>query len=650
MTEEYKKQLLDYLTGEFTTTSPTTDEIFAEEVNINRNLWKNFVPTQYNNFRFEGMVAPDETTTSIGVLYGGYLDYNNNSHGIIILFDSNFIPIKTIYQYSSGTPLRYIQYMKQAEDGTFYFIDDAAFTYTQNQQTITSQKRFVMVNNFTIPNNLTEDYEITLRRSYIFSGNYVNFYCKNMFKNPNSSHYIFFGDFADTASPYYYRNLKIIGLKVNVGEANEWTMYANMTSRVFGSAFALFDENDNVMFRCLNSSTLVSSTTVDCTSKTYTGAVQTSSISSFSFHPYVDDLFYKKQSVFLSMNEVYFVQNNQRWGTSGTLTAKYIGLYKYDFTTNQTTKIYEKSLGNYDFSDIEAIYIDKCNTDIYIQYINNIDSSGNEPKADYYFQRLVNDIWNPILIAEQEYFKFAQRTMFIKNNFNLLQVYLYATNPRSASWFQYLIKENYNSLNYNGESYIDYNAFKAKQGTIYSNGSLVFARNLYNQTIYNNVVNSTIVVPNSYLNDMMLTQNNLLSETNFTMITQNQTYTKNIYETLYVNYINTYNVINQDTNTLYPYAAAYVTENINSGIQQDYENGFIGKLKINTNSTPRYITLTWENVSDTIRKATANIYVSQEIISIDFVSDSETMVYSSIDGSTLEVGKTYTLTQYLTIE
>ena len=650
MTEDYKKTLLDYLTGVLTQTSPTTDEIFEEETNINRNLWSSFLPNHWDNFRFEGMVAPNETTSSLGVLYGGYID-NNVVNGIIILFDNDFVPIKAIYKYSSGTPLRYIQYMKQAEDGTFYFVDDTAFTYNQNQQVVTSQKRFVMVNNFTVQNTLTNDYEVALRRSFIFSGNYVNFYCKNMFKNPNSSHYIFFGAAADTnVASYDYRYLKIIGLKVNVGEANEWTLYANAQSRIFGSAFALFDENDNVMFRCLNCSSLNSSTSIDCTSKTYTGTVQTNSIATFNFNPYVDEFYFKKQSVFLSMNEVYFVQNNQHWGTSGTPNAKYIGLYKYNFTNSTLTTIFEKSLGSYVYCNLEAMYIDRCNTDIYVQYANNVDSSGSEPVADYYFQRLVNDIWQPILIAEQKYFRYNQRTIFIKNNFNLLQIYLYATNPRGQSWFQYLIKENYNSLNYNGESYIDYNSLKAKQGTIYSNNSLVFARNLYNQTIYNNMVNSTVVVPNSYLNDILLNQNNLLSETNLSMVEQNQTYTKNIYETLYLNFINTYKVINQDTNTLYPYAGAYVAENITTGTQTTYDNGYVGKIKINTNSTPRYLTLTWENVSDTIRKATATIYVSQEIISIDFVSDDETMIYNSIDASELEVGKTYTLTQYLTIE
>ena len=650
MTEDYKKNILNYITNMVNQTAPTTDEIFAYQESIDRSKWLSFLPSGWNNFRYEGMVAADETTTGLGVLYGGYLDEDNNVRGIITLFNNDFEPVKTLYEYSSGTPLRYIQYMKQAEDGTFYFIDDTAFSYTQGEQVITSQKRFVMVNNFTIQNNLTNDYEVNLRTSYVFRGNYVNFYCKNMFKNPNSSHYIFFGDGADSTSPAYsYRYLKIIGLKVNVGQANQWTLYTNSQYKLFGSAFALFDDNDNVMFRCLNTDLMSTSRAIECTSKTYTGNVGTSSIAIFDFRPFIDDTYYKKQSVFLSMDEVYFVQNNQIWGVTGTPEAKYIGLYKYTFSTDKLTTIYEKSLGSYDHCNLEAIYIDKCGTDIYVQYNTNIIGSPTN-KADYYFQRLVNDTWNPILIAEDACFVYNQRTIFIKPNFNLLQVYLYATNPRVQTWFQYLIKEDYNVLNYNGEPYIDYNSTIPYKAEIYSNNSLVFARNLYNLTTNANQSNATVVVPNSYLNGIDLTSKNLLSETNSEMVIDTNTTTKNIYETLYLNFINTTNVINEDTNTNYPLAAAYITENINTGTQQNCETTTVGKIRLNKDGSSETREIYWETIDDTHKQTTIGITMTESVLSIDFISNDETTIYSTIDTSNLEVGNTYNITQSLRIE
>lgn len=651
MSDDYKKDILNYITNMVKQTEPTTEEIFAYQDSIDRSVWKPYLPTAWVDFRYEGMVAPDETTTGLGVLYGGYIDADNNVKGIITLFDENFEPVKTIYEYSSGTPLRYIQYMKQAEDGTFYFIDDTAFSFSQRQQALTSQKRFVMVNNFTIPNSLTNDYEVNLRTSYIFSGDYVNFYCKNMFKNPNSSHYIFFGDGVDSSSPFYdYRYLKIFSLKINVGQPNEWTMYANLQQKFFGSAFALFDSDDNVMFRCANTSTLNTSRAIECTSKTYTGNVQTNAIATFDFHPYVDDYSYKKQSVFLSMDEVYFVQNNQRWGNSGSIEAKYIGLYKYKFSTNTLTTIYEKLLGNYDFSNIEAIYIDRCDTDIYIQYNNNIVSEGSRT-ADYYFQRLVNGTWNPILIGETIPFVRDQRTIFVKSNFNLLQVYLYAINPRSATWFQYLIKENYNVLNYNGEPYTDYNSTIPKQARVYNQTRLMFSRNLYNLTINDNQSNATVVVPNSYLNGIDLTYQNLFSETNTGLIYNANTITKNIYETLFLNFITTLNVKDTDTNTNYPTTASYITTNVNTGTQTNCENTFLGKARINfSGGSSRVQTINWDVIDDFNKQTSFALYIAEPISTIDLISDDELVTYMTIDASTMEVNKTYLVTQKLGIE
>ena len=624
MTEDYKKNILDYITNMMNKTSETTEEIFKEQKSIDRDVWLDYIPKVWKNFRYEGMVAPNETTTGLGVLYGGYIDADNNVYGIITLFDNDFKPVKTIYEYSSGTKLRYIQYMKQAEDGTFYFIDDEAFTYSQNEEALTSQKRFVMVNNFTAVNQVTNDYQINLRTSYILQGNYANFYCKNMYKNPNSSHYIFFGLGADdTSAIFSYRYLKIFSLKIEVGSANEWKMFANKELSIFGSAIAQFDADDNVSFRCLISSTKASSRTIDCISKTYTGNVATNSIAEFDFSPFIDDNNYKKQSVFLSMDEVCFVQNNQRWGVSGIPEDKYIGLYKYNFNTEKLTTIYEKSLGNFDFSNIEAIYIDKCGTDIYIQFNNNISSE----KSDYYFQRLINDEWNPILIGTQQNFVYDRRTIFIKSNYNLLQVYLYATNPQQQFWYQYLIKENYNSLNYNGEPYIDYNSMLSKQAEIYSNNSLVFARNLYNKTINENITNSTVVVPNSYLNNINLDSQNLFSETNLELVTNNNTITKNIYETLYLNFINTINVINEDTKVIYSNTASYINKNINTGTQNNCESSAIEKIRINYQSSSVVKNITWTKIDDVHKQTDFALKINEPIINIDFISNDELKTY-----------------------
>lgn len=652
MTDENKINILNYITGNYQTTNPDNQEVFLEQNVIDKSKWISFLPSDWNNFRFEGMVAPNESITNIGVLYGGYIDTNNQVKGIIILFDTNFIPIKTIYKYDSGTDLRYIQYMKQADDGTFYFIDDSAFSFAQKEQVITSQKRFAMVNNFTLKNQLTNDYEVHLRTSYILNGSYVNFYCKNMYKDPNSSHYIFFGAGADNSANHTYSIIKIFGLKINVGAANEWTMYVFDPDKIYGSSIATFN-GDNVRFRCIATDNTLSNKNLILYSKNYTGNVSISVFLSFgNYKPYIDSLTYKKQSVFLDYDNVYFVQNNQNWGVSGTIQAKYIGLYKYNFTNSQLTTIYEKNLGNYDYCNIEAIYIDRCNADIYIQYNTNIDTSGSPIKADYYFQRLVNDTWSPIKIAEQTYFERNFRSIFIKANYNLLQAYLYGVNPRIVSaWFYYQIKEDYNSSNYNSTEYNDYNSMIGTKGEIYSNNSIVFARNLYNRTSWNNTTTSTMQIPNGYLNDIVLQPKKLLSYSNNTIVNDTEELVKNTYENVLLNFVDSITVLDEDTNILYPDAATYINTGINTGTQSNSEDMQISKVRVNYENGSVIQPITWADIPGENAKQTSfSLYISSPLTSIDFISGDESFIFLTKEYNNYTVGNIYTITQKIRVE
>ena len=651
MTEENKINILNYLLGGIEPTSSDDNEIFLEQEDIPLEKWNSFLPNGWRDFRFEGMVAPNERTTPLGVLYGGYIGLDNNVYGIIILVDQNFAPVQTIYEYDSGTKLRYIQYMKQAEDGTFYFIDDTSFTYQQLEASTTSQKRFVMVNNFTLTN--TGTYSIHLRTSYILSGEYTSFYCKNMYKDPTSSHYIFFGSaatFYSSTNIWSYRKLKIWGLKINVGSANEWTMYVNQDERTFGSAIATFEE-ENVRYRCLSTNNLAASKDLVLFSKTYTGTPTSSVMLTFqNYKPRIDDTYYKKQSVFLDYDNVYFVLNNQRWGIRGTLEPKHIGLYKYNIPNSQLTTIYEKSLGNYDFSNLEAIYIDRCNTDIYVQYNANIDTENNT--ADYYFQRIVNDTWSPILIGEQEYFVYDRRSLFVKANYNLLQIYLYQINPQRRLWYLHVIKEDYNVLNYNGIPYTDYDSTISHKGEIYSDNRLVFARNLYDKTSYQNTTTSTIQIPNSYLNDIVLTPKNLMSVNNNIMNNDTSELTKNVYENVLLNFVNSINVIDEDTGETYPEASTYINTNLNIGTQLNQEGSMLGKVRLNYEEGSLIQTILWEDIStdNLIAKQTSfSVYVSSPIVSVDFLNYDETFIYLTKNYD-FEIGRTYTMSQKIRIE
>ena len=78
------------------------------------------------------------------------------------------------------------------------------------------------------------------------------------------------------------------------------------------------------------------------------------------------------------------------------------------------------------------------------------------------------------------------------------------------------------------------------------NNNVIFARNLYNKTISDRVTQSTIEIPNNYLNDVMIARQHLISETNSIMVDTHNIITKNIYETLFINFINTLQMINKN--------------------------------------------------------------------------------------------------------
>lgn len=204
---------------------------------------------------------------------------------------------------------------------------------------------------------------------------------------------------------------------------------------------------------------------------------------------------------------------------------------------------------------------------------------------------------------------------------------------------------DYNPNNYNGESYSNYNSLIAHKGTLYNNGNLIFSRNLYNKTILNNTTTSTLQIPSSMLNDTNIEQENLVSETNLSMVNNQSTITKNIYEMLLINFINTINVIDEDTTTNYPTTANYVNTNINTGTQSNYEDTQCSKYRINyTDTTTSISTLNWSSIDRFNKQTIISIYVDKAISSIDLISSDETTIYLNIPIEAT-VGQYYTIRQ-----
>ena len=644
MTDEFKQTLFDYLIGKLPKEQGTTDEVFKEINEIPESEWAEFVPSSWNNFRYEGLI--EVADSELLVLYGGYKTTDDEVRGLITVLDNNFNPLKTFYQYDSGTYLRYIQCMIQEEDGTFSLIDCPDLPRDEDWSFTTSQKRFIMLNDFT--QQINNDYILTLQRSYIMP--YTNLYCRKMFKDPNSSHYVLLCSVLSDQNNPDYDKTRIIELIVNVGSENEWSYTDTEDNWILGDSYVEFDEDSNSFVELVLTNSMpdnynIATWTKDFSSTSY--AYKT--IHTFDYKPYIDSFNYNNQSVFLNKNELYFVQNNQNWGTPGTTRPKYIGLYYYNIQTEEFKTIYEHYLGNYDYCNLEAIYIIENNNDLYIEFNNNIDSSN--VLADYCFQRLENQEWHPIKVSEQQFFRYQTRVLYVNNNYNLLNWFSYMSNPQSQYWKIYNIKENYNYSKYNGEPYINTNSLISDNVEIYSNENLVFARNLYNKTINNNTTVSTVEIPNTYLNDIDLTSKNLLSETNLTMIADTNATQKNIYETMFLNFINVLQVAdrNNATQVLNQEASTYLNNAINT--DDSYDNAKLyNKVIINyQDGSSKESSYSLENTTETSTIIAFGLYIDKLINNAEIVSNDKSMIYQTIDLSSLELNKNYSIKQKLEV-
>ena len=647
MTEDFKKDLLNYITNNITPTASSDDEILTNIIDYVRSQFRPNMPS-YSDLRVNIIQS---NTNGYFILYGGYVtpggSADTDSRGLIIILDNNLLPIKAIYEFSSGTLLRPIQKMIQLDDGTFVAVDSTIFADPSARSGIqNNEKRFIMLNNFSIKGS-SNDYVVRLRTSYKIPTNYQNFYCIDIIKNPNSAHYLLAGATYIPTSSGHNDGCRIIDLKINVGSANEWNNTNTSTEDywLYGGFYGTFNSSDVASWKMI----LTHNVSIELTTmgwwngSTYTVIMNTSG----GVQPYVDSLAMRNQAVFIDYDNIYFVINNQRWYSS--TIPRYIGLYKYTFSTTTLKEIYLKNIGSYDFNHSrEGMFLTALNGELYVNYCDNYNYDNKT--ANYNFQRLKNDAWDPILISEDANYVMEQTLSYTYNIYNLVTNVVLGQRLDTPHWKFEIIKEIYNSLNYNSSPYIDYNSLISHSGTIYNNNNIVFARNLYNKTIMNNSTISTIEVPNTMLNNIDITQKNLYGETNLNLVQDNNTITKNMYETLFLNFINNIGVIDSDTGNRFPLAANYINTNINIGTQSNSETTSVLKVRINYGDlTTKVFNLPWTIIDDYNRQTEFSLYVSKEIESIDYISSDETTIYCSKQLD-LIVGNIYTIKQYLKVE
>lgn len=593
MTNDTKADILNYLAGNVNPETPTDEIIFESQQTIATDYFtklNEFIAQEgYDYVGIQGNAVYKKDMPGAIIYYWGLKIADDVTSGFMVLLNDNYEIINIINKYDSGTQFREFMDLHFDENDNLYGIDNDA----------ANGSRVILLNNpLTSPNNA-----VKLRNSYHFQNGYspqLNIQgIKLIDKIENEGTYVI--NAIESTNSY----VGLLIFKIVVGGTNEWNFYSLGTdyAKIYDYLPSL--SNDNVIVYLVALSVVPSTDILYFDGSNYS---MTYRDSEFSIH--------NNNNVLMMNSTTYYRSWND--GTNVSIV-KVNGNTKTTITNSLKTGI------------------------IYELYKNNgyiMTFRKDNSQQNCYGGVIYNDILYEDSYPSTEVFSFA----ILKNSYLLYQNAMLADDG-SIHVISYLLNNNYNGIPYE-----DYNSTVSKYGKLYnSNSEIIFARNLYNKTIYNNQNISTLQVPASDLNNTIIGNEQLISETNKIMVNNNENLEKNQYESLFLNFINTINVIDEDTEISYQNTANYVNNNINIGTSTNYNNTKLAKVRINT-STPTIQNISWTRVDDLHYYTSFGINVEEAIPSIDFISNDEATIYMTIDTSTMVVGNTYNITQYLRIE
>lgn len=637
MTEDFKKKILDWLSGNYTVQSGNNVPQFSETESEFNDL-KDTLDTLFpHNYFLDGYLQTYDVSGD-GLKYTvAYGEYNptasstlDQRKGFILILDDDFTLIQTITKYSSGTDFGVFLKMNVGDDGNFFAIE----------QVSGGTKRFVMLNNIIakLPNE--SNYKVVLKKSYSLQGASANLdpYMQ-LIKAPGQSRYLIVGSDYDTGY------IKATELVINVGMSNEWNdysynnndfgyvddVYANWTTqgaltfKLAGFWFSYDGDYPVGKFSELSGSS---------------GNVGTMTLTKYG-QDFNFSLVFAYYVKIISSTEAYF---SVSYKPSEDATNGLEDLFH--FNNGTINKIYslESTTGSGAYDTMELY---RVNNEIFFlaRY-----SQGTIPNITYYLRigKVIGEnVYTKVIYQDEDDIEYMFFT--VQKQFNLYNYYVQMnTDVQKTS-------QVYSSGDYNGQPYQALNSMIPNSAELSSYQVPVFARDLYNRFINSNTTISIINVPNSYINEIDITNEKLYGETNSTLVDQNDIFSTNIYEELMVNFVNTLLMRNEnDSNNIIDNLAGAIRLNKSISSLLDYDNCKITKYKINyIDGTNVIKVLSSGNVSFQNSKTQylISFYNDEEkqIKNIQLISDDESTTYQTIDLRNLGVNKYYAITQDLKV-
>ncbi len=612
MTEDFKKLVLKYMLGQLDEQQPSSDLNWSDLKTTQNNLYT-YLQEIFNgdNWSITGTLQGTSTTNPLGftVLYGFY-GLAGETKGFLTILDEKFNPLSTLTSYNTGTDFYEFYALNVDEDGNFYGIDRTDTQY-----------RFVLLNNFLVKTP-SSDYQVILRNSYFLPNTYqvqnVSIIRKVLKRVGHSTYLIPFLLGQGLVSGYP----TVLEFTINVGSENNWVAHQSNTN--FSNAI-ISDLTFNYIDDVLN----------------FKLALQDYSTSK-SLEVQFDGNSYSIKTFDINA-EILYLNYNDAYASKSIYETNKITycIYKVNYNTYSLDNVYtyeNDSYSNYGMQDVQGAYLFKNQNELFAEII-----IGDDSTHETYSYKILKIVGSEVY--EKELGSFSNGALylnlfFVSKQYNLYSYYIQSQNT------VYQVNQIYNELNYNGDSYEDINSLFPNTGNLYSDNQLIFSRGLYNKVVNGNTTTSTIEVPNTLLNDTNITSEELVSHTSTSLVKENQSISKNIYELLYINFINSLIVQNRNSSSYQdmPTIASALNQSICSTLNYDDIKLTKWRITFSDNST-KIGTLTTTKVSDYAYNLKFIFYTSKDIKSIELISNDENVVYLTINELNLSLNKIYKISQ-----
>lgn len=632
MTEDYKEKLLKWVSGNYDIETGSDEPQFTTPISRTNNF-NTLFSAQFPDGYFLASTLQGYNANNNGVGYtiitGSYVAEIENGDfilkGFLSILDNDFDIVQTMTTYSNGEELGIFEAINVGDDGNFFAIE-------KDQDG--KNKKLVLLNNIIAKLPSETEYKIVLRKRYTVP-NTTKLYSSlisGIIKAPGMSKYCVYGDYLETPN---HKPL-VTEVVVNVGSENTWTDYKYSGAVEFYATDCLpnWDSSGNLSFK------MVGIENVGGTVRSYAFCMYLANGSTTMTRKQIGTALGVGNTM-----DIKILTADDIYGSFGNYGV--VRIYKANINNYTLNNFYSKTIPVVQYRFNSGIKIIKNGTELFYSITANVDTTPAKDK--YYFGKVVGTNAYEYDLGE---FTADLTTLFsVQKQFNMYDYYM------QIGDVVYDMKQVYNPLNYNGIAYQALDSMVANSVNVYNpSGVVIFTRNLYNRIINNNTTIATVEIPNDYLNDITIKLKELMSKTNNIMVSDEMEVTKNIYEELFVNFVNS--ILVKDSNnpnniTINNIASSRINKSISDPLVLDYDDSKIGKYRINyTNGESAIYTidtnLTYTDLSTTY-KITVYVPLEYGIKNIQILSNDEATIYQIIDCSNLEKNKYYTIKQKMEV-